>query len=78
MDETAEKIHAGCEELNLVVKRIKPRIHCFECINEQGGKTFQTKHTLFCQLKPHGRKVHSRAFAGPFEIMTPMLIILKK
>ena len=47
-DKTREGICAGCEDLRKTVQeRVKPRIHCFGHIHEQGGKSITIDSTTF-------------------------------
>lgn len=39
--------HAGCEELRLALERVKPRLHVFGHIHEEGGKQLLFKHQGF-------------------------------
>jgi Icc-related predicted phosphoesterase len=47
-DETIDKVHAGCEDLrNALQERIKPRMHCFGHIHEEGGKMVEIEGTTY-------------------------------
>jgi len=44
LDENYDEEHCGCEMLKLAVERVKPKLHVFGHIHEQGGKTLLYKH----------------------------------
>lgn len=48
LDKTEEGIAVGCEELRkAVLERVKPKIHCFGHIHEEGGRTETYEGTRF-------------------------------
>lgn len=47
LDETEEGRKVGCEDLREAVLRVKPKIHCFGHIHEQGGKKETIEGTTF-------------------------------
>ncbi|WP_068466933.1 metallophosphatase domain-containing protein [Candidatus Protochlamydia phocaeensis] len=48
LDEIDEHVHVGCKDLRAVVlERVRPRIHSFGHIHEEGGKMIGINDTLF-------------------------------